>query len=75
MYVKVILINTHVCHLPGIGTVILEVGGKGRPISTPGKWVGVGRKGGGKGPGREEEGRIPGWSVAAIQCIRNNDMM
>ena len=28
------------------------------------KWVGVGRKGG-KGPGREEFGRIPGCSVAA----------
>ena len=46
---------------PGMaGTWILEVGGKGRAMSTPGKW-GVGRKGGGKGPGREvEHGRMPG---------------
>ena len=47
------------------GTGILEVGGKGRPSSTPGKWGGVERKGGGKGPGREEDERIPGWRVAA----------
>ena len=41
------------------GTEILEVGGNGSPRSIPGKWVGR-KVGGGKGPGREDEGRIPG---------------
>ena len=47
--------------LPGMaGTGIFEVGGKGRPSSTPWKCDGVGRKDGGKGPGRVEGGRMPG---------------